>query len=152
MALGLPALTLTFPELFGATVETRNALEPGIWVGGDRLRSLIESAEDLGEFTFYDFGTHCLEPLTSEQALHLPCLASEGIVVAMSMPHPPKNQDGDDPQPGNKPGTWGKLLPGFYLIDHRAAGPAAPEGGLALPAGTVLDAEGFLALRVADDT
>ncbi len=148
----LPALMLTFPELFGATVETCNALEPGIWVGGDRLRSLMESAQDHGEMMFYDFGSRCMEPLTNPQALHLPCLALEGIVVAMSMPHPPKNKDSDDPQLGNKPGAWGKLLPGFHLIEGRAMGPAAPEGGLALPAGTVLDAEGFLALRVADDT
>jgi hypothetical protein len=140
----LPALMLAFPERFGAKAEMREALEPGVWVGGDALRSLITSALEPGELLFYDFGIHCLDPLPQPQVLQLPCLAIGGIVVAMSMPHPPKNQQGDDIQLGHKPGTWGKLLPGFYLIDGRAAGPAAPQGGLVLPAGAFLDAEGFL--------
>ena len=71
----------------------------------------------------------------------------------MSMPDPPRLDAGGIPQPGHKAGTWGKLLPGWFLITGeeggiRAHGPAAPEAGLPLPAGCFLDAEGFLTARV----
>lgn len=144
LMLDLPAVVLTFPELFGAKVESREILAPGIWVGGDRLRDVL-AAEDLaGEFVFYDFGTRCLEPLMLAGVLHLPCLAVNGTVIAMSMPHPPKSKPNDDDQPGHKPGTWGRLLPGWYLGGTRVLGPAAPAEGLELPAGAFEDAEGFL--------
>lgn len=145
--LELPGVTLTFPEWFGARVESSELPVPGVWVGGDRLREVL-AAEDLaGEFVFYDFGARCLEPLILAGVLHLPCLAVDGTVIAMSMPHPPKSKPGDDDQPGHKPGSWGRLLPGWYLSGGRVFGPAAPEEGLELPAGAWLDAEGFLGGR-----
>jgi len=65
------------------------------------------------------------------------------------MPDPPLAFATSLPQTGRKPGTWGKLLPGFYLRPGpdghpRVHGPAAPADGLALPPGTTLDDEGFL--------
>ena len=80
--------------------------------------------------------------------LHLPALAVDGLIIAMWMPDPLLS--GDAPiQLGRKPGTWGKLLPGFHLIADESGelhvhGPAVPEEGLPLPNGTTLDEEGFL--------
>jgi acyl-[acyl-carrier-protein]-phospholipid O-acyltransferase/long-chain-fatty-acid--[acyl-carrier-protein] ligase len=142
--LDLPGVTLTFPDLFGAKVEIRELPEPGVWVGGDRLRDVLAAADLSGEFVFYDFGARCQEPVMLAGVLHLPCLAVNGTVIAMSMPHPPKSKPGDDDQPGHKPGSWGRLLPGWYLGGNRVFGPAAPEQGLELPAGAFADAEGFL--------
>jgi len=142
--LDLPAVLLTFPELFGARVEPRDEAGAGIWVGGDHLRAVLESAPPAGEVVFYDFGSRALEPLQVPGVLHLPCLAVDATVVSLSMPQPPKNEDGDEIQLGHKPGTWGKLLPGWYLKDSRVHGPAAPDEGLVLPAGAFLDAEGFI--------
>jgi acyl-[acyl-carrier-protein]-phospholipid O-acyltransferase / long-chain-fatty-acid--[acyl-carrier-protein] ligase len=98
---------------------------------------------------FYDFGAKALEPILRAGLQHLPCLAVDGMVIAMSMLHPQKQMDGSEEQTGHKLGTWGKLLPAWYLDSSgdgsmRAFGPAAPESGLMLPPGCFLDAEGFL--------
>ena len=120
------------------------------WVGGDLLRREIGHTQLTGELVFYDFGQRALEPVHRAGLLHCPCLAVDGMVIAMSMPHPQKpTADGED-QTGHKLGTWGKLLPGWFLLPDetgglRAHGPAAPEEGLPLPAKSFLDAEGYLA-------
>ena len=142
--LELAGLVVTFPEIFGVSVETHDLPGAGIWVGGDHLREALEKASPLGPVVFYDFGQRALEPLNATGVLHLPCLAVDGTVVSMSMPHPPKNVEEDSMQLGHKNATWGKLLPGWYLSDLRAHGPAAPEAGLSLPLGCFLDPEGFL--------
>ena len=142
--LDLAGLVLTFPEIFGARVETHDVLGAGIWVGGDHLREALETATALGQIVFYDFGQRALEPLQASNILHLPCLAVDGTVVSMSMPHPPSSEMPESAQLGHKTASWGKLLPGWYLSDSRAHGPAAPETGLVLPIGCFLDAEGFL--------
>jgi acyl-[acyl-carrier-protein]-phospholipid O-acyltransferase/long-chain-fatty-acid--[acyl-carrier-protein] ligase len=144
IAAELPGLFLTFPELFDARVETRELPGAGTWVGGDHLRETLKAAQTVGDMVFYDFGQCALEPLEMAGLLHLPCLAVDGTVIAMSMPHPPKNDDDDDVQLGHKPGAWGKLLPGWYLTGSCVHGPAAPVEGLELPAGSFLDAEGFI--------
>ena len=99
---------------------------------------------------FYDFGHRALEPVYRAGLLHCPCLAVDGAVIAMSMPDPPLAAADSEPQAGRKPGSWGKLLPGWFLLPSenghlRAHGPAAPGEGLELPAGTSLDPQGFLA-------
>src|SRR5690606_10132652 len=91
---------------------------------------------------FYDFGTRALEPLEKENVRHFPCLAISGRVISMSMPDPPVPPRGTA-QRGSKPGTWGLLLPGWYLEDGQVKGPAA-EDGLPLPAGAHVDAGGFV--------
>jgi len=149
----LPGLRLTFPELFGAEVKTHDHVSGGqtaAWVGGDRLREVLARTQLYGEIVFYDFGHRALEPIHQTNLLHCPCLAVNGMVIAMSMPDPAKPWADSEPQSGHKPGTWGKLLPGWFLLSDeggglRAHGPAAPEDGLALPSGSFLDAEGFLA-------
>jgi acyl-[acyl-carrier-protein]-phospholipid O-acyltransferase/long-chain-fatty-acid--[acyl-carrier-protein] ligase len=147
----IPALAITFPDLFDAAAEPFESLDPtgpASWVGGDFLREAIESHPDLRDILFYDFGSRALEPLEKPGVLHLPCLAIGNTVISMSMPNP-RNARGADPQPGNKPRSWGKLLPGWFLKPGedgglRAHGPAAPSEGLSLPTGCTLDADNFL--------
>jgi acyl-[acyl-carrier-protein]-phospholipid O-acyltransferase / long-chain-fatty-acid--[acyl-carrier-protein] ligase len=143
---------LTFSEQFGSPIQTdlSGKMDSSrIWVGGDDLRNLLETADLPHEVTFYDFSHHALTPLIRPNLIHFPCLAVDGMVIAMSMEHPPKPDAGSEYQPGNKAHSWGKLLSGWSILpsgNHvsRAYGPAAPEEGLILPAGCVLDGEGFL--------
>jgi acyl-[acyl-carrier-protein]-phospholipid O-acyltransferase/long-chain-fatty-acid--[acyl-carrier-protein] ligase len=149
---GLPSICLTFPAMFKAVVHAMDHVDgtkPAMWVGGDRLRDVLGRTQLTRRQVFYDFGTRALEPVLRAEILHCPCLAMDGIVIAMSMPDPPESGAGSDPQRGRKPGSWGKLLPGWYLTtnDDRtlvAHGPAAPVGGIELPQGISIDAEGFL--------
>ena len=148
----LVGLALTFPALFGAELRSCPAMDgthAASWVGGEKLRKAIGSTQLCQEIDFYDFGPRALEPVYRAGLRHCPCLAVDGMVVAMSMPDPPKGTAGGETQPGHKSGTWGKLLPGWYLLrsdngNFRAHGPAAPDIGLELPAGCHLDPEGFL--------
>jgi acyl-[acyl-carrier-protein]-phospholipid O-acyltransferase/long-chain-fatty-acid--[acyl-carrier-protein] ligase len=80
---------------------------------------------------------------------HFPALAVDGIVVAMSMPDPPRPLAGSLQQLGVRAGCRGRLLPGFVLVaggggELRLGGPACPPAGLALPAGSRLDDLGFV--------
>jgi hypothetical protein len=98
---------------------------------------------------FYDFSTRALDPLVVPGLRHFPCLAIEGVVVAMSMPDPAQVPDLKDIQSGSKPGTWGKLLPGWFTVAAGDGGlllhgPAAPAEGLPLPADCGVDDEGFV--------
>jgi acyl-[acyl-carrier-protein]-phospholipid O-acyltransferase/long-chain-fatty-acid--[acyl-carrier-protein] ligase len=112
----------------------------GVWIGGERLRGLIEKAESPKEgIRFFDFGANALVPLGRENVLHLPCLAVDGLVVAMSLPHPPKSDVRSLFQAGYKPDSWGKLLPGWHI----EGGKLFP-GGLTLPESAWLDGECFL--------
>lgn len=149
---GLPGIALTFPELFEAkwkTLDAVNGNQPASWVGGDRLRSEFGHTQLSEQIVFYDFGPRALEPIFRAGLHHCPCLAVDGIVIAMSMPNPPKAPSDEEGQIGHKLGTWGKLLPGWFLLPSpngglRAHGPAASEDGLALPPKCFLDAQGFL--------
>ena len=148
----LPGLFVAFPELFRASLRIRKAFkgeENAIWVGGGILHHAMQSSRITGKIVFYDFSAHALTPVGQAAVCHCPCLAVDGMVVAMSMPHPPGFTDSFEPQHGQQPGSWGKLLPGWFLKpgDHgalHAHGPAAPPEGLPLPAGATLNAEGFL--------
>jgi hypothetical protein len=150
--LELLGLRFAFPELFDATVVTRDDVDyrtPTSWVGGDRLREALTHCKPTEGTVFYDFGSRALESIAQPGLVHYPCLAINGMVVSMSMPDPPKAATDVSPQRGRKPGTWGKILPGWFLkpsADGRlwAHGPAAPPDGIALPAGCFLDPQGFL--------
>lgn len=114
-----------------------------MWIGGERLRALIAAAESPQEaIRFFDFGADALVPFEKEGVLHLPCLAVDGLVVAMSLPHPPKSDMRGEFQAGHKPSSWGKLLPGWHI----EGGKLFP-GGLTLPEGAQLDSECFLSRR-----
>ncbi len=151
--LELPGLQLAFPQLFHSPLCAHDAFQadkPAVWVGGGRLRDAISSAAITVRITFYDFGENALEPLEISGVSHFPCLAVDGIVIAMSMPDPAMPMAESEPQHGHKPGSWGKPLPGWFLVESatggvlRAHGPAAPADGLPLPDGCSMDAEGFL--------
>ena len=146
----VPTAFHAFVELFKSPLVSRpeTSLVGGSWVGGDRLRTLLETAAVAEPITFYDFSARALEPLTVPGVCHCPCLASAGMVVAMSMPDPVAAPNLKHPQRGGKPGTWGKLLPGWFTAPDAAAGlrlhgPAAPADGLPLP-GCAVDDEGFV--------
>jgi acyl-[acyl-carrier-protein]-phospholipid O-acyltransferase/long-chain-fatty-acid--[acyl-carrier-protein] ligase len=118
------------------------------WFGGDALReALADHPRPGAKHQFFDFGSRALEPLDIEGWIHLPCLAIDGVVVAMSMPESKRPHAGSNPQPGSKPGSLGILLPGFSVRekdgDLHLGGPSLPAKGLILP-GHTLDEEGFL--------
>ncbi len=149
----LPGLLATFPCLFHAELRIEpffNGDVNGAWVGGDFLRNCIHTSQITRSLVFYDFGPEALAPVERAGLCHCPCLAVEGVVIAMSMPRPPAStMDDFEPQNGRKPNSWGKLLPGWQLKPAadgtlRAHGPAAPAHGLPLPAGCSLDPECFL--------
>jgi acyl-[acyl-carrier-protein]-phospholipid O-acyltransferase/long-chain-fatty-acid--[acyl-carrier-protein] ligase len=149
----LPGIFLAFTELYQAPVELRGALQrhgSGSWVGGETLRTALASANLELPIVFYDFSALAVVPLERPGVLHCPCLASAGMVVAMSMPDPPQAPNVKNVQCGRKTGTWGRLLPGWFIVkaadgQARAYGAAAPTSGLTLPRGCFLDADGFLA-------
>ncbi|MEI6605977.1 MAG: MFS transporter [Verrucomicrobiota bacterium] len=155
LADALPGVFTAFADLYQAPPQWHPALPQdatGAWVGGDALRACLAAApaEPAKPLVFYDFGTQAIISLDRPGVLHCPCLAVAGVVVAMSMPDPPPVPDVKDVQAGRKPGTWGRLLPGWFIArsaDGRllAHGPAAPTAGLPLPDGCCLDEDGFLA-------
>ncbi len=148
----LAGLFVTFPDLFRAEIEFHDSFiaEPeATWVGGDLLRSQLLSTQINRRITLYDFGSQAHKPIERTGLCHCPCLAVDGTIVSMSMPHPPGSTSHFEPQLGHIPHSWGKLLPGWHLQAAadgtlRAHGPAAPDDGLPLPDGCTLDAAGFL--------
>jgi acyl-[acyl-carrier-protein]-phospholipid O-acyltransferase/long-chain-fatty-acid--[acyl-carrier-protein] ligase len=153
----LPGLMVAFPELFRAELRVLALFDgghTGTWVGSDLLRQAVQSSQVTASgIMFFDFGSKALKPIERAGLCHCPCLAINGLVVAMSMPHPPPSQDSFEPQHGHLPNSWGKLLPGWHLRQDpsgvlRAHGPAAPDDGLPLPDGCHMDEEGFLVAKV----
>ena len=150
----LTSLTAAFPALFKSTIQLHDRFDgehDGAWVGGDHLRQKIQDSQITAEhICFYDFGQDALYPVERAGLCHCPCLAVDGMVVAMSMPHPPKPPPDMAPQLGHKLNSWGKLLPGWHIaLDPTSGkpivkGPAAPHHSLPLPAACTLDAEGFM--------
>jgi acyl-[acyl-carrier-protein]-phospholipid O-acyltransferase/long-chain-fatty-acid--[acyl-carrier-protein] ligase len=111
-----------------------------VWIGGEHLRRRITAPENPGErLRFFDFGANALVPFGMEGVIHLPCLAVNGLVCAMSLIDPPMPDVRCEFQSGHKPDSWGKLLPGWHI----AGGKLFP-GGHALPYGAKLDGECFL--------
>jgi acyl-[acyl-carrier-protein]-phospholipid O-acyltransferase/long-chain-fatty-acid--[acyl-carrier-protein] ligase len=146
----IPAAFHAFATLFKATAVPSDtcAGRGGVWVGGHALRMLLENAPPDGPLTFYDFSDRALRPLNLPGVVHCPCFALDGLVIAMSVPDPPTGA-GQDPQAGGRPGTYGMVLPGWFATGRGNGtvvlhGPAAPSGGLPLPAGLTIDPDGFL--------
>jgi acyl-[acyl-carrier-protein]-phospholipid O-acyltransferase / long-chain-fatty-acid--[acyl-carrier-protein] ligase len=150
---GLPGLIVAFPDLFRTTVRFHRSFDgdhDGAWVGGDHLCQILQQTQITSRnLVFYDFGTDPTKCIERAGVCHCPCLAVEGVVIAMSMPDPPPSSDVFTPQKGRMPHALGRLLPGWCLTPDGsgrwiANGPGAPDGGLALPAGCVPDDGGFL--------
>ncbi|NJM37072.1 MAG: hypothetical protein HC845_03900 [Akkermansiaceae bacterium] len=148
----VPSAFTAFSELFGVEMKTCDDFlprQPAVWVGGEELRKWLGRKNPSQEIIFYDFSEDALIPMANPNIRHFPCLAINGIVVAMSMQHPPKPDATSEYQAGYKPNSWGKLLPGFHLESagndrFKIFGPATPKCGLVLPMECALDAEGFL--------
>jgi hypothetical protein len=150
----LPGLTAAFADLFHGTVRLHELFDgeaDGVWVGGDALRHEIQFSQITARhIVFHDFGPEALKPVERAGLAHYPGLAIGGVVVSMSMAHPPLGAQGSEPQLGHKLRSWGKILPGWHFERRddsgvlKAYGPAAPDEGLPLPAGCSLDAEGFV--------
>ena len=47
------------------------------------------------------------------------CLAHEGRVVSMSMPHPDAVTATNQHQEGYRDGAWGRLLPGYKVVSNK---------------------------------
>ena len=133
----------------GVRSDTADVLSTANRIGGAATREmLVEAGEDAQAGVFYDFE---YEPVSlSSKILHCPCYARDGIVIAMSMPDPPKGVPTSNVQLGSRKGSVGLLLPGFYVADVDGVltvhGPALPEKGIMLPAGSALDERGFLSI------
>jgi acyl-[acyl-carrier-protein]-phospholipid O-acyltransferase / long-chain-fatty-acid--[acyl-carrier-protein] ligase len=127
-----------------------DVLNGTIRVGGKATREMLrEAGTDAASGVFYDFEYEA--GAMPPQIVHCRCYAHEGIVVAMSMPDPPPGAGTSHPQYGSREGAVGLLLPGFYptVADDGLMtihGPALPEKGLTLPAGSGLDERGFLTI------
>ncbi len=149
-----PTLAFAFPELFHSkSIEMTDTLSPGIryWVGGEFLREAFTASPPPSECVFFDFSPDAISPLEIGNVIHCPCLASGGIVIAMSLPTPPLPFPSSLFQPGCKAGSHGLLLPGFtYSVGQDGAlqigGLALPPHGIILPSGSHIDEEGFLFL------
>lgn len=145
----LPPALSAFATLFASPMMPGSQPAGGVWVGSDALRRWFEDHAPAAMVTFCDFSSRALEPLQQANVRHLPCLAVDGRVVAMATPEPPDVPGVKDPQRGARPGSWGKLLPGWFPRAGEAGrmrlhGPAAAPPGLALPRPAVLDDDGFL--------
>lgn len=145
----LPGLA-EYEKIFGTISRESHAADAIVdrfWLGGDYLRRHIEQSPASSGGVFFDFSERADQALPREDWIHCPCLAINGVVVAMSMPDPPLSHPGAKPQPGRKPGALGIILPGFELMEKddswTVRGPAAPEG-IALPQGYRVDEEGFV--------
>ena len=143
-----PALVSSLGEFARTTrgrLVTHDCFAPLLgehWVGGDMLRGQIAGTLTLEkQIAFHDFGSEAPVLLEKENLTHLPCYAAGGDVIAMSMPHPAKPLPTSTFQSGNKPDSWGKILPGWHLAEGRVF-----PGDLALPPGAMLDAEGFIVM------
>lgn len=146
----LPGLA-EYSRLFHTPARPAAAADPGrdrFWLGGEALRQHLEtSAPPADDAVFFDFSPRAAEAFERSGWLHCPCLAIDGVIVAMSMPDPPLPHPGSKSQAGHKPGALGILLPGFTVENRdgswRVSGPAVPDG-LALPAGYRVDEESFV--------
>lgn len=137
----LEALREFARETKGRVIVSRDFDHSGeAWIGGEGLRRCITAPKNPMEpIRFFDFGANALVLFEMEGVIHLPCLAVDGMVVAMSQPHPPLPDARSEFQAGHKAASWGKLLPGWHI----EGGKLFP-GGHALPEGAKLDNACFL--------
>ncbi|MBK1828916.1 MFS transporter [Haloferula rosea] len=154
----LPSVA-TFTKLFKVKLHHRDQASPQdhCWVGGSKLRhSILALPPTQGAVPFYDFSPDALDPIDPPGWIHCPCLAVDGIIVAMSFPDPPKISPSCSHQPGSKPGTYGHLLPGFDFSEKDGIttlhGPAAGPDGLQLPHPLFVDDLGFVGPRQDPET
>jgi acyl-[acyl-carrier-protein]-phospholipid O-acyltransferase/long-chain-fatty-acid--[acyl-carrier-protein] ligase len=152
VAQSLSSIHIGFAGIYGNRVFMggMEVLTTAVRVGGKATREmLLEAGSDAVAGVFYDFEYEAaaLPP----QILHCRCYEEEGVVIAMSMPDPPMGVETSNPQFGSREGAVGLLLPGFFVARNSQDGmtlhgPALPETGMVLPAGSSWDERGFLYL------
>jgi len=114
-----------------------------LWIGAAELRKQIDSARAIStKCLFYDFSKQAIDLLEIENMVHLPCLALEGQVISMSMPHPQLPKSDSFFQAGHKPKSYGKILPGWYVEN----GKLMPSGA-AWPENLEIDSESFVVCK-----
>ncbi|MGB6221257.1 MFS transporter [Haloferula sp.] len=137
-----------FATIFKSKPTTSATIQ---WLGGNKLRKHIAASGPPAEKSvFFDFSDDAPTPLEIEGWLHCPCLAIDGIIIAMSVPDPNQAHPDSPHQSGHKPGSHGLLLPGFSYREEderiHLTGPAAGPEGILLPPSTHIDESGFLFL------
>lgn len=142
----LPALE-EFAKLTNGSVVLKKTFSPSEgsqWIGGKALRNSFESTKiSEGGIRFFDFSENSDEALVRSGASHFPCYAVDGKVISMSLEQPPTPKGETRQQAGIKPGSWGKILPGWYFKNN-----CLQPGNLPLPDGTIIDGEGFVVKSV----
>ena len=157
-ATSLPSFAIGFAGIYKnqVVVKENELFTVNAWVGGEATRQfLMKSTHTFTDLVFYDFDNVSSE--VPAGVLHCACYAQQGIVIAMSMPNPPKGAETSELQKGAVKDSVGRLLPGFHLeiIDTDqliVKGPALPSDGLPLPHGARIDAQGFVFLPSAAHT
>lgn len=146
----LASIGLGFANLFSCKVlrEEADLISAAVRVGGRATHERLCSAGDKAVAgVFYDFSNELLEGLPA-QILHCRCLVRDGVVLALSMPNPPRGAATSPEQFGLREGAVGRLIPGYsYKRENdglRIMGPAiAGDGGIFLPQ-TSIDELGFV--------
>ncbi|MEN9992056.1 MAG: hypothetical protein RLZZ224_1758 [Verrucomicrobiota bacterium] len=148
----LLAVHTGFSGIYGNKVkmDAPSLYNTRIRVGGAATREMLEQARGhvvSGVFFDFDYQPGSLP----DGIVHCACLQEKGIVLAMSMPHPPRGASTSPEQLGMKDGSSGIVLPGHdWTLDDDGRitlhGPALPAAGMTLPLGASIDELGFLFL------
>jgi acyl-[acyl-carrier-protein]-phospholipid O-acyltransferase/long-chain-fatty-acid--[acyl-carrier-protein] ligase len=149
----LGAVSTAFASLFSCKVlsDEKDLLSTAVRVGGSATHArLCAAGANAVPGVFYDFSNESLDGLPA-QILHCRCLLRDGVVLAMSMPNPPRGAATSPEQWGLREGTVGPLIPGFAATCEdgglRFTGPAiAGDGGIFLPESN-MDELGFIKIE-----
>jgi acyl-[acyl-carrier-protein]-phospholipid O-acyltransferase/long-chain-fatty-acid--[acyl-carrier-protein] ligase len=149
----LGAVSTAFASLFSCKVlsDEKDLLCTAVRVGGSATHArLCAAGANAVPGVFYDFSNESLDGLPA-QILHCRCLLRDGVVLAMSMPNPPRGAATSPEQWGLREGTVGRLIPGFAATCEdgglRFTGPAiAGDGGIFMPESS-MDELGFIKIE-----
>ncbi len=132
------------------TVQTALTTDADVWVGGAATRDWLRAQGAAISGIFIDLEAQEPDSTLDARLVHCPCFMSHGLVVAVSMPKPPRGAETSPVQWGAKPGAVGRLLPG---LDYQREGArlhvrcaAWPGVLVVLPEAARIDVEGFVSL------
>jgi acyl-[acyl-carrier-protein]-phospholipid O-acyltransferase/long-chain-fatty-acid--[acyl-carrier-protein] ligase len=149
----LGAISTAFASLFSCKVlsDEKDLLSTAVRVGGGATHARLCAARgNAVPGVFYDFSDEFLEGLPSH-ILHCRCLLRDGVVLAMSMPDPPRGAATSPEQWGIREGAVGRLIPGFAATREdgglRFTGPAISDDGGIFLLGSSMDELGFVKIE-----
>ena len=149
----LGAISTAFASLFSCKVlsDEKDLLSTAVRVGGCATHAHLCAARgNAVPGVFYDFSDEFLEGLPSH-ILHCRCLLRDGVVLAMSMPDPPRGAATSPEQWGIREGAVGRLIPGFAATREdgglRFTGPAISDDGGIFLLGSSMDELGFVKIE-----